>query len=886
MKLLKTSLATRVIFGMVAIVVIGTATLLFGESIRLRNNFLNERRAHIENDLDANELRLREMINSLRRDVLFLSNVPPIAGIIRAEQNHNYDALEGDSRARWEKRLQGIFSAFSDANPDYYKIRYIGVDGGGRVLAQVDNNHIQIEHKSPDQFDQIGSSDFFKAGTKLNQGQVWLSKFELTSIDKNHPLRTLLAVTPVFTDSGKMFGLVVVNLDANNLLKSAESNLPGIKTFVSNREGQYLTHPELQRTLNISNVNNHNITRDFPIVAPMFDLQKADYRPLQKFSMSSSEADSLLAAKRIHYDPNDPSGFLLVSYLLPGAEVKNQLSVLPTSALLGEFFVVLLVTVIAMLILRRTFSPLTQLTLAADKIAAGEHDVVLPRIKGGEIGSLTSAINSMLVRLSQREKALQDSEADLLGTLNAIPDLLFEIGINGRFYSYHSPRAELLASPPEFFLGRKIADILPDDAATITMAAVAEANSNGYSFGKQIEIKVPDGKMWFELSVARKPSSKDDEPRFVVLSRDTTERKNYEQQLQKLSNQILQFSEELSDLYERAPCGYHSIDKHGIFLRINETELNWLGYTREEIVGGKSIIDLLTPAAIVSFQQSFPQLRELGKVHDLEMEFICKDGTILPVLINATAIRDTEGNFIASRTTVYNMTERKKMDQERYAYVKRLEETSRHLVASQEEVRKRLSSELHDRTSPNLAAISLNLKIIASAMDQDQSPDIYERLEDTTALIADTSTSIREICADMRPPLLDYAGFSAAIESYLQQYSRRTGIEVYFDCVNREQRYSQELESLLFRIAQEALTNCAKHAQAESVTVSFNNGEYPLSLAISDDGIGFAPAQLGKDGVIGLGVLNMREMVEIIGGRLIIESSPGYGTRIVVDNLF
>jgi len=208
---------------------------------------------------------------------------------------------------------------------------------------------------------------------------------------------------------------------------------------------------------------------------------------------------------------------------------------------------------------------------------------------------------------------------------------------------------------------------------------------------------------------------------------------------------------------------------------------------------------------------------------------------------------------------------------------------SRRLVAAQENTRRQLSGELHDRTSPNLAAISINLDIIATEFQHNYSTEITERLEDIRALIMDTTASIREICANMRPPLLDYAGLVAALESYVQQFARRTGIAVQFDCINRDARYAPELESLLFRIFQEALTNCAKHARATSASVMLSNGDHPIALTITDDGVGFDPAQLREDGHIGLGLLNMREMAEIANGKFTVESAPGKGTRIAVE---
>ncbi|MGZ5819346.1 MAG: sensor histidine kinase [Burkholderiaceae bacterium] len=124
---------------------------------------------------------------------------------------------------------------------------------------------------------------------------------------------------------------------------------------------------------------------------------------------------------------------------------------------------------------------------------------------------------------------------------------------------------------------------------------------------------------------------------------------------------------------------------------------------------------------------------------------------------------------------------------------------------------------------------------------------------------------------------------ATAMGSYAQGFALRTGVAVQFDCINPGARYSAELESLLFRIFQEALTNCLKHAQTTSVIVTLNNGNHPIALTITDNGIGFNPALQGKNGHAGSGLLSMREMAEVINGKFFVESAPGQGTRIAVD---
>ncbi|MDZ4253488.1 MAG: PAS domain-containing protein [Sulfuritalea sp.] len=301
------------------------------------------------------------------------------------------------------------------------------------------------------------------------------------------------------------------------------------------------------------------------------------------------------------------------------------------------------------------------------------------------------------------------------------------------------------------------------------------------------------------------------------------------------------------------------------------------GYTMEETIGRNPRELIKSGAQAAEGYRALWRTILAGEVWRGELINRRKDESTYLEDQTITPLRDDDGvvrHFIAVKEDI---TERKRGE-------KRMEELSRHLVVVQESARRRLSGELHDRTSPNLAAIGVNLDVITATMLKEPSPLLSERIEDVRALIEDTTASIREICSDLRPPVLDYAGLAAALESYIKQFQRRTGVAVRFDCALPAARLAPELESVLFRTVQEALTNCAKHARARAIVVSLCFDSPRVSLIVSDDGTGFDPAALGKTTHTGgLGIITMREMAEFSGGGFRLESAPGNGTRITVD---
>jgi signal transduction histidine kinase len=153
-------------------------------------------------------------------------------------------------------------------------------------------------------------------------------------------------------------------------------------------------------------------------------------------------------------------------------------------------------------------------------------------------------------------------------------------------------------------------------------------------------------------------------------------------------------------------------------------------------------------------------------------------------------------------------------------------------------------------------------------------------LDDTAGLVADTTIGIREISSNLRPTVLDDGGLLPALSGYAEQFAQRTGIAVQLDTKNATSTLTAAVQSSLFRIVQEALTNCAKHASARNVTIELGSDDANhVWLAIADDGVGF---DLDRHSRSGLGLLTMRERAEFHGGRFSLETTPGHGTRIRV----
>ncbi len=197
-------------------------------------------------------------------------------------------------------------------------------------------------------------------------------------------------------------------------------------------------------------------------------------------------------------------------------------------------------------------------------------------------------------------------------------------------------------------------------------------------------------------------------------------------------------------------------------------------------------------------------------------------------------------------------------------------------VELQEEERKRLSRELHDEIGQALSSILIHLKALQETTDFET---INDRLNDLRFLTARTIEELRRLAMDLRPAALDNLGIIPALNWYIQQCVERTSLDIQFFGPEKLERLSPETELVLYRVAQEGLTNAIRHGRAQQIVVSLERNQKNVRLTITDNGTGFNSTGIDR----GLGLVGIRERVELLHGALHLNTSPGAGTRLWIE---
>jgi PAS domain S-box-containing protein len=480
---------------------------------------------------------------------------------------------------------------------------------------------------------------------------------------------------------------------------------------------------------------------------------------------------------------------------------------------------------------------------------------------------------------ARSEQALREGEASyrLLFDENPNPMWVLDAETLG-FLDVNEATVRHYGYTREEFLAMTVADIRPAEDVPALRAAVAQDRDeptrglwrHRKNDGSPIDVEVTSRSLPFRGRRA-----------LLALVRDVTEQRRAEATLAHERHL-------LRALLENVPDKIYFKDAEGRFTQVSRASARASGLDDPAQKLGKTDFDYFAEEEARAFAEEELQIMRTGRpVVGKEEREVWKDGRVTWALTTKMPLRDEAGRVAGTFGISTDITDRKHAEAAlRRAYVRlrlsrrRLRVLSRRLVEAQEAERRRIARELHDEVGQVLTGLKLSLEMAdrrAAGGDGAAAP-----LAEAKGLVNGLMARVRALSLDLRPTMLDDLGLLPALLWQFEQYAARTGVRVDFEHAGLERRFRPEVETAAYRIAQEALTNVARHAGVAEVRVRLWAKDDALLLQVEDQGAGFdleAADSVGRSS----GLSGMRERAALLGGRLTLASAPGSGTTLAVE---
>ncbi len=503
-------------------------------------------------------------------------------------------------------------------------------------------------------------------------------------------------------------------------------------------------------------------------------------------------------------------------------------------------------------------------------------EVRLGLIDGDGVRVVLAIVRDITERV-KAEEALAAERLLLRTMADNLPAYVFVKDTAGKYLFVNRTHARQLGMNSEAdLLGKTAFDIFPQPIAQSYAMDDETVIQTGQPVIEQEErFEVNGHRGWFLTTKVPLRDVNDRVTGLVGIALDITARKQAEAALVNERNL-------LRTLVDHIPDYIFVKDTQSRQLLNNAANLRLIGTQTDAEMLGKTVFDIYPrEQAQRYFDEDQRVMRSGQALLNQEESVLDQDGQEHWLLSTKIPLRDVHGKCIGLVGIKRDITELKRTNNELARSRKRLEILSRQLIATQESERRHLARELHDEIGQSLTGIKLNLRAL-------QQPTPVARGEtlvhDTIAVVDQTLQQVRSLALDLRPSLLDEIGLVAALRWCLDRQSQRAGFAPQFVADSTVSGASPEINTACFRIAQESLTNIARHAQARYVRVELRQDDRELELLVRDDGVGFdVPAARSRTAHgESLGLLGMEERVQLIGGQIEIVSLPSQGTTILV----
>lgn len=485
-----------------------------------------------------------------------------------------------------------------------------------------------------------------------------------------------------------------------------------------------------------------------------------------------------------------------------------------------------------------------------------------------------------ITRRRVAEEDLRRSEERYRRLYHKTPALLHSVDTTGRLVNVSDYWSDALGYSDEEVMGRKLTDFLTPESRRHAETEVlplffrtGQAKDISYQFVKK------NGEVVDVLLSAI--AERDDQGRIVkslAVLVDVTALKRTEEELRRaqeklseysrdLERQVRQRTREITSFLKYTPAVVYMKDAEGRYIMVNSRFEELFNLSTEQ-VWGNTVYELFSKEIAEQFAKSDRMVLQVKRSVQVEERIPHEDGFNTYLSVRFPIINEN-GQVSRICGIMVNITDLKKAQEQ-------LRRLSGSIMESQEAERRAIARELHDELGQVLTALRIDAVWLREHL-KGQDPKAGGRAQNMCAIIDHTISEVRNIATRLRPPALEDLGLVDALEWYTSDFEKHTGIACVFNW-ERVPEVDDQAAIATYRVAQEALTNAARHSGATSVDVALQGEDGRLTLSVSDNGLGFATDQLSERE--GLGIAGMRERAGLAGGDLIINSQPGRGTEV------
>lgn len=488
-----------------------------------------------------------------------------------------------------------------------------------------------------------------------------------------------------------------------------------------------------------------------------------------------------------------------------------------------------------------------------------------------------------IARRKDFEKALQASEARYRSLYLNTPAMLHSIGPEGRLLSVSDYWAEGLGYRREEVIGRKLTEFFTEDSRKYAEETfIPTFFKTGFSKDISYQFVTKSGEVRdFLLSAISDRDENGKITRSLAVSIDVTERKRAEEALNRaketlslyskdLERQVKKRTEEITSILRYTPAFVYIKDADGRYMLVNSRYEELFG-VQNEMIRGKTDYEILPKDVADQFRTHDQKVVWDNNHCQVEEKIPQPDGLHTYISVKFP-VYDESGNINGVGGISTDITALKKAQDQ-------LRLLSGSIMDEQEKERSALARELHDELGQVLTALRIDSSWMLDRL-KEKDPKSALRALSICELIDKTIEEVRRMAFRLRPGVLDDLGLIDALEAYTTDFERRTGITCVFKHANVPD-VSETLATAAYRIAQEALTNAARHAAASHIEVKVESQNGSLLLNVVDNGKGFNLFELSESE--GFGLASMRERASLAGGELEIRSAAGEGTQIVCN---